>query len=297
MDVEVEAVPDGRLPQRWSPTGAGEYLNCALKFWFSRVWGWREPTSPALLVGTIVHGVLEELLALQPGERTQSTAMGLLPARLEREFEEEPTAAAQVDRKAAAELAAVSLHAYFLVEDPNTVEVLGLEGEVEATLREVPFYGKIDRLASYDDVLRITDYKTGKASPAHMWDKYRQQYLYVAGLRMLGTIVDEIELLFLGGQARSVRRPVYRAAIDRSLRDFTSAVDGSARDFDRATWSTSPGPLCRFCAFAPACPDKSPRAPRPGTAASSAILVAAGLEQRSRSAGAAPEREPVEDES
>ena len=283
MRVEVEPVDGGRLPTRWSPTGAADYISCGLKFWFGRVWGWREPTSQALLVGTIVHGVLEDLLAQPPGERRLALAIELLPERIKREFDDEPTAAGRVDPKSATDLAAASLQSYFQVEDPTTIEVLGLETEVDTTLRDIHFYGKIDRLATYDDVVRITDYKTGKASPAHMWDKYRQQYLYAAGLRMLGQLVDEIELLFLGGQARAVRRPVYKAAVDRAVLEFTGAVSGSANDFETLAWQTKPGPLCRFCAFSSACPDRTAGAPRPGTAASRKILVALGLEQRSRS--------------
>lgn len=282
MRVGVVETANGRLPGRWSPTAVGDYLSCQLKFWFGRVWGWHEPTSQALLVGTIVHGVLEDVLGHDADARTLELALALLPGRVSDEFAAEPSAQGRVDPKAATELAAMSLRAYFDLEDPAAVAVVpdGLEREVSTSIGEVAFYGKVDRLALDRELLRITDYKTGKASPGHMWDKFRQQYLYVAGLRVLGIPVDEIELLFLGGQARSVRRPVYPAAVDRALDDFRTAVEGSASDFGASAWESSTGPLCRFCAFAPACPDRTPGAPQPGSAASEAILVSLGLERR-----------------
>ncbi len=283
MRVEVVEVPEGRLPVRWSPTAVGDYLSCQLKFWFGRVWGWREPTSQALLVGTIVHGVLEDLLALPAADRTLERAVAMLPDRVTREFADEPSAAGRVDPVKATELATFSLHAYFGVEDPREVQVLddGLERGVTTELGDVAFFGKVDRLAVAGEMIRLTDYKTGKASPNYMWDKYRQQYLYVAGLRMLGQQVDEIELLFLGGEARAVRRPVYAAAVNRALGELQAAVDGAASDFAAQNWNTSPGPLCRFCAFASACPEKRGSVPKPGSAASEAILVGLGLQRRS----------------
>jgi putative RecB family exonuclease len=287
--VDVVELADGRLPTRWSPTAVGDYLSCNLKFWFGRVWGWREPTSQALIVGTIVHGVLEDVLALPPAERVLERAMALLPDRVAREFADEPTAAGRVDSVAATEFAAHSLNSYFLVEDPTRIDVLedGLERGVTADLGDVGFFGKVDRLAKAGDLIRLTDYKTGKASPNHMWDKFRQQYLYVAGLRVLGQSVDEIELLFLGGDSRAVRRPVYRAAVDRALAELQSAVDGATLDLAAKQWTASPGPLCRYCSFASACPDRRGDAPKPGTPKSEAILVNLGLERRSSRTAAA----------
>ena len=274
--VAVEA--GGRLPSMWSATAVAGYHACGLRFWFARVAGWREPDTAEQVAGRVVHGVLEDLYRRPADDRDP----GLLPGLLDTRLAALP-AAAGVDPRQVSDLAIDRLRAFLVVEpDPARVDVLadGLERKVTATLSDVPFLGYVDRLGRCDVGTRITDYKTGGSHPDRLPGALRQQYLYAAALAENGEPVDEVELLHLGTDPRSVVRPVYPAATERALRDLGTAAAGAAAAFAAAVWPASPGPLCRTCPFRRCCPATGRGASRPGSPDCDNRLTAAGLHCR-----------------
>jgi len=275
--VKVVATPLPRAP--WSATSIENFSGCPLRYWWSKVQRWQTPTTVPLLVGTAVHGALEELLALPTTDRTPVTGEPLLDQAVS-------TALAQVsdqpiDSAAVIEGARRAMGAYWDTEDPQSVDVApdGIEREVSADINGLAFRGYIDRVAVTDVGLRVTDYKTGAPKPKYWWSYWRQQLLYAKAMSECGEPVAEVELLFLTSP-RAVTRPVYPAAMQRAVDDLSRADDERATMSTDHRWEARTGPLCNWCDFRMACPAKRSRAPEPGTPESDEILRQNGLWQR-----------------
>lgn len=282
--VAVPVEPGGGLPPRWSASALSGYRDCGLRFWFTKVSGWREPTTVPLAVGNVAHGVLQDVFEFPAGQRAGVDLEPLFTARLD----EYVPAGAPVDRDEVETGARAAVATYFTLEpDPDSVAVVpgGVERELDATVAGVGFLGYVDRMSD-GPFRRVTDYKTGKSDPAWLASKFRQQYLYTAALHALGDPpVEEIELLFLGPNPRSVVRPVYPAAVARAVHDLEQAVESAAADLAAGRWTARTSGLCRMCPFARMCPALVPSAPQPGSPASDTALTAAGLARRSSGLG------------
>ena len=267
--VEVSAdVPVRDL--RWSATSVSTFEQCPLKLWWGKVAGWQEGPSVATAAGTAVHEALEHLLSREPGDRTQAAGEQLLVEALEAAADE--LEAAQVSRDEVRTKSEAALQVYWQIEDPTTVDVLGLETPLGPQLGDVPFSGYADRLAATATGVRVTDYKTGAAKPRYFGPYFRQQYLYAAALEA-DHDVTEIELLFLG-DGRRVRRPVYPAALARAVGDLTDSAEQAQVMADSGVWTARQSPLCGWCSFEKVCPLRTSRAPLPGSSASNDRLAA-----------------------
>ncbi len=273
------SVPSAPLPDRpWSASAIEDFLGCPLRYWWRKVQGWQTPSTVPMVTGRAVHLALEHLLALPPTERLPDRAEEFLAEAIASELAEAGPRIAEAEVTAGAEAA---MAAYWQTESPSSIEVApdGLERTVEVPLRGLPFLGYIDRVAVVDTGLRVTDYKTGAPKPRYWWGYWRQQMLYAAALAALDQPVAEVELLYLK-QPRAVTRPVYPAAVGRALAELETAQEQRATMADANTWEARPGPLCRYCDFASACPSQRGRVPEPGTPASDELLIEAGLTRR-----------------
>ena len=284
-NVEVEVVPAHLPASAWSATSIESFLGCPLKYWWSKVQRWNTPSTVPLVVGTSVHEALENLLALPPGKRTPRAGEEFLAAAVDKTLRS--VSGQAIDPAAVTERAQRAMGAYWDTEDPGDVEVAsnGIEREVKADIGGLAFRGFIDRIAVTDAGLRVTDYKTGAAKPKYWWGYWRQQLLFAHSLGLGDEPIAEVELLFLTSP-RAVTRPVYGAAVQRALDDLD--VAHTEREHMQLTqvWQARTGPLCNYCDFAPACPAKRSRAPRPGTAESDELLRQQGLWQREKPAAA-----------
>lgn len=277
VEVPTHDVPAGP----WSATSVEAFTGCPLKYWWGKVEKWETPTTLPLVVGRAVHNALEKLLALPPDERTPEAGEPLLEASLDAELAlvADTTFHIGIDPVAVREAARTAFAAYFDTEVPGDIDVVGIEREVTASIRGLPFRGFIDRIALNDAGLRVTDYKTGAAKPRYWWGYWRQQLLYAQALTDAGEPVVEVELLFLTSP-RSVTRPVYEAATTRAANDLERAHEQRARMAEAARWEARPSPLCGWCDFRSVCPAQVRKAPAPGSPASDEALVRAGLRKR-----------------
>ncbi len=183
----------GRLPAAVSPSQVSTFEQCALKYWFVQVRGWREPPSQATAVGTLVHDSFEDLYRLPAPERTPDTAQELLRRRavLMREDEQyDPL----LGNKAAAAHARTAVGGLYQLEDPQTlvIDPDGLERVLMADIAGVPFSGRLDRMTT-DGIVRITDYKTTprQQGPAKLPSALRQLLLYAAAVEAANNFVAE----------------------------------------------------------------------------------------------------------
>ena len=272
VDVIVDDTRSSGLPAVWSPSSVNTFISCPLSYWFTYAQGWRTAPNAVLLAGTLVHGVLEELLALEPEERTIERARGIYSAL---GAELEPQLDARVNREELRERSGVALRHYFEVENPAAVEVVpdGLERKVAARIGGVDIAGTIDRVQFSIGGVRVLDYKTGGAKPQYAAAYWRQLLLYAQMLADEGLDVADIALMYLGEPPRTLVRPVPPAARSRTADALAQAAEQRAQYDERSRWQARPSGLCRFCPFRVACPSFSDRAVAiPGSEASHRTL-------------------------
>lgn len=282
--VPIKVIDIGKsLPLHVSPSQLSNFDRCNLAYWFSSVAGWREPTTLAQIIGTLVHNVLENLLKINQEKRTKDAAWNLLRENGEEIITMNSKWLKDDDITTLKDKSAESLKGYFDLEDPTKIQISldDLERPISAIFDSVKLYGRLDRITR-DGLVKITDYKTSKKpAPQYLSDSLRQVMLYAAGLQENGIKVDEVELIYLPGRDR-VNRPTYKSAIDRAVHHLVTSRRKMEKSLETLTWNANPGTICKNCAFLKVCPAKNSTAPIPGSEASDEVLQKLNLEKRDR---------------
>ncbi len=254
--VEAVSMPAGlRLPASLSPSKVSSFTSCALAFRFSAIDRVPEPASVWTAKGTLVHRALERLYAEVPaGQRVVGQALELLhesaPLVLAEEgFEPDDLGEFVADAETLVTNA-------FRLEDPNAVNVIGLELKLEATVGSLRLRGIIDRLDLLEDgSIVVTDYKTGRA-PSEMFERKSlggvNFYAFLCE-RVLGRRPAHIQLLHLREPVAIVATPSDQsvAQLERRTSAIWTAVE---RACERDDFKPRPSRLCDFCAFKQWCP-------------------------------------------
>lgn len=270
--IDVDDSSSAALPEQWSPTSVNTYLKCSLSYWWQYAQGWRTAPTSALLAGSLVHSVLEALLAMEPPERTRERA---------REFYavEAATMLEQVDPRVDLDdlrrRAGTALNSYFVLEDPREVDVVpeGLERAVVAQFDGVRIGGSVDRLQFAVGGARVLDYKTGGAKPRYAEAYWRQLLLYARILDDMGVDVSEVALMYLGEPARLMVRPTPAGALARVEQEVVVAAQERAESHESGSWVARTSKLCSYCPFRVVCPAWSDRpVPVPGSPESTRTL-------------------------
>lgn len=257
-----DAAPGDGLPSL-SPSRAGDFKACPLRYRLRVIDRLPEAPSPAAVRGTVVHAVLEALFDLPAPERTLPAAVALLPgawaALLVAEPELGELFAEGADGAEAAWLASaeVLLESYFALEDPRRLAPAAREEYVETVLDDrLLLRGIVDRLdVAPDGAVRVVDYKTG-AAPAEMWEAkalFQLKFYALVLWRTRGVVPTVLQLLYLADRKRLTYSPteVELRAVERQLLALGDAVERARATGD---FRASPGPLCQFCDFRPVCP-------------------------------------------
>jgi putative RecB family exonuclease len=245
-----------------SPSRAGDFMTCPLRYRFRVIDKLPEAPSPAATRGTLVHSVLERLFDLPPVERTPDAAAGLLAPTWEQAVLDTPELAKLVDEgadglqswlKAAADL----LTGYFTLEDPRRLQPAARDLFVEHVLESgLKLRGYIDRLdQAPTGELRVVDYKTGR-SPGPMFERsalFQMKFYALVLWRSRGIVARELRLYYLGDRQSLVYHPD-----EAELRSFERTVQALWKAIDRARasgdWRAAPGRLCAWCDHQALCP-------------------------------------------
>lgn len=248
------------LPRSLSPSRVTSFTDCPLAFRLRAIDRIPEPPSPHATKGTLVHQVLERLVWEHPvADRTPAAAA----VELERAWQEltaDPLyAELELDGTAAAAFradAAKLVDNYFALEDPSTVDAVGVEVSLEADLGGLRLRGIIDRLDRMPDgTLVVVDYKTGRApSPRFERGKLTGVHLYALLCELtLGAVPVEVRLLHLREPVVITARPNPQTL--RGQRQRTLAVwNAIERACERDDFQPRPSGLCDFCSFQALCP-------------------------------------------
>ncbi|MHB8219175.1 MAG: RecB family exonuclease [Acidimicrobiales bacterium] len=248
-------------PRSLSPSKVSAFTECPLAFRLSVIDRLPEPPSPAAVKGTLVHSVLEGLMWNHPpGRRTRAAAADELDSawralHTDPEFLQLalPEAQAEAFRADAASL----VDNYFELEDPDSVDAVGVELGMEVQIGPMRLRGIIDRLdRNAEGDLVVIDYKTGRA-PSARFEHSRLGGVHIYALlcrELLGRAPVEVRLLYL-------RDPVAIAAApsDQTVRGqagrTTAVWSAIERACSREDFRPRRSPLCRFCHFQDMCPE------------------------------------------
>lgn len=247
------------MPYSLSPSSISSFKECPLAFRFSYLERLPEPPSPWASKGTLVHRALELLMCRPAEDRTVDAALADLDrARTELADDPEFSGLELTDEER------ILFHAdaeqlvrrYFELEDPTTVNPIGLELKLQADINGTRLRGIIDRLdLDADGELVITDYKTG-AVPSDRFERKSLSGVHIYALlceRMLGRRPARVQLFYLKKPEAIIATPTDQTiggVMGRTTALWKAIETACARDDFRPHQSR----LCDFCAFQAYCP-------------------------------------------
>ena len=248
------------LPTSLSPSKVSSFQDCALAFRFSAIDRLPEPPSAPAIKGTAVHAALERLFALPAPERTLPRARQLLAEVMAEMEHDEEFAALGLDdaeRAAFAADAGTMVGRYFDLEDPASIEPVGLEMMLEAQLDGVTVRGIIDRLERGPaGELIVSDYKTGKA-PTVTQERSRlggvNFYAYLCRV-VLGEMPAKVQLIYLGQDPQVIVAPISEQSVNALERKLGAVWAAIERACEHDDFRPKRSALCNWCAFTQWCP-------------------------------------------
>lgn len=248
------------LPRSLSPSKVTAFRDCALAFRFNSIDHLPDEPTVATVRGTMVHRVLERLFWLHPrGRRSPAAASGELES-VWNGMQAEPDYAALAlspDQADAFRSEASGLvQNYFTIEDPDAVEPVGIELQLEARVGTMRLRGIIDRLdRTPEGELVVVDYKTGRApSQAYEQSKLIGVHIYALLCReVLGRSPVQVKLLHLKEPTAIIAEPSEQALRGQRVKALAvwSAIERACRDED---FRPHVSPLCHYCRFQAYCP-------------------------------------------
>ena len=247
-----------------SPSRAGDFVACPLRYRFRTIDRLPEPPSPDAVRGTVVHKVLEELFDAPAADRTPERAGDLLVPAWAALTEAEPSLVEMFGGEGpdlAAWLASCRtvLDRYFDLEDPRRLEPAERELYVEALLdSKLLLRGFVDRVdVAPDGRIRISDYKSGKAPTEGFEAKAMFQLKFYALViwRLRGVVPSVLQLIYLGNGEILRYEPDEDdlRATERKVEAIWRAIQLARETGD---WRPSPSRLCDWCSFHQYCPTK-----------------------------------------
>ena len=256
----IRAESPWTVPVNLSPSRVESFLSCPLSFRFSSIEKLPDLPSVAATRGSLVHRALELLFMLPAPDRSADaldravdTAIAeyrLLPDFTLLGLDADATAKFDADsRKLAAN--------YLEMEDPTSINDIGLELRLEAPVGDLMLRGIIDRLElDANGELIVTDYKTGRA-PSPNWERKSLSGLNFYSFlceSLFGKRPSAIRLMYLSSKETITATP--SAQSTKFMTTRTTAVwKAVATACERDDFRPRQGPLCNYCSYQQWCPE------------------------------------------
>jgi len=243
-----------------SPSACNTFLQCPLKLKYERIDRLPQPPNINFTKGNFVHEILENLMKLDPEERTLPKAK-----EFARKFwDQQYGAEAQSLAIGADEIKRLQWDAwwcvdnYFNLEEPAEVKPFEMERWVSGLVGGAKIRGKIDRIDEAKDGLELVDYKTGKTPKKAEWGQDAIFQLNVYGILLASEVgiddeVSKLVLLYLGdGNKREY--DFTEEGQESAAKTVASVRKGIDEREASGEWEPRPSKLCDWCAFKDRCP-------------------------------------------
>lgn len=247
------------MPTRLSPSSVSTFLQCQLKYKYSRIDKIVEPPSEAQVLGNITHEALEGLFALPAGERNLPAARRIMLLQWHAKWQKVCETDLHLSPHGQHMLrwnAWSCVENYFTLENPDEVVLDGVEEEVFAEVAGVPMLGYMDRWYAEGDGAVIQDYKTGKVSkPPYDEEKKLQLYIYTDLVQQLKNVpVKRAELIYLKGKAKRVAYTPTADDLDGMRHTVRNAWEDLKTACETGEFTTNKTRLCDWCYYKQSCP-------------------------------------------
>ena len=243
---------------RLSPSRISEYQQCPQLYNYRVIQKLPEPISLDAIRGTLVHAILEELLAQPLTERTLDNAVARSSFHWEKQKEELPELETAVtDEKEWLDRIQALLTSYFNLENPQSFNPTHMEAHLELTERDsLLLHGFVDRIdIAPTGEVRIVDYKTGKSPKPGYEEKalFQLRFYGLLWFRIHGEIPKLLQLLYLGDQQVLRSSPTEKELLFTEQKALQVGEDikiSIAKNY----WPTQKSRLCDWCSFKSICP-------------------------------------------
>lgn len=243
---------------RLSPSRINEYQQCPKLYHYRVIEKRPEPLSLDAIRGTLVHNILEELLAQPVEVRTlqeaKSNVSGHWQKLKDMHHELEHLVSSEnewIDRINAL------LESYFQLENPQSFHPTHMESHLELEPSgEIQLHGYVDRIdIAPTGEVRIVDYKTGKSPRPGFEEKALFQLRFYALLwwRLHGQVPKLLQLLYLGDQ-RTLRSAPTLKELERTEEKSFQIGRDIRTSLEKEFWPTQTSKLCDWCSFKNICP-------------------------------------------
>lgn len=246
-----------------SPSRIGTFRNCPLQFRFQVIDKIPTKESQARQRGTLVHAALENLFDLPAQQRTFAAANRTMEEAWDKTLNEKPDLLAELfgeDKSGEnqfLETARQLLANYFQMENPDRLAPAHREKYLRVTDKNhLHLHGYIDRVdISPTGLVRIVDYKTGKAPAERYIGPYQFQIRFYALLWYLtqGQLPARLQLLFLKDRQVYTYTPT-AADIDATTEEIFAVWEQILTQARSGYFPPRRSPLCNWCDYRAYCP-------------------------------------------
>lgn len=243
---------------RLSPSRISEYQQCPQLYNYRVIQKLPEPISLDAARGTLVHTILEELMAMPVSERTLERATSRAPHIWQHQKQEdELLAEAVTDEKEWLDRVNALLVSYFQLENPQSFQPTHIEEHLELPESDqLLLHGYVDRIdIAPTGEVRIVDYKTGKAPKPGYEEKalFQLRFYGLLWYRKFGVIPKLLQLLYLGDQQVIRSTPTENDLIAAEKKALQTGRDIKV-SIQENYWPTQKSRLCDWCSFKSICP-------------------------------------------
>lgn len=246
-----------------SPSRIGTFRNCPLQFRFQVIDKIPTKESQARQRGTLLHAALENLFDLPAQQRTFAAASRTMEEAWDKTLSEKPDLLTELfgeDKSGEnqfLETARQLLANYFQMENPDRLAPAHREKYLRVTDKNhLHLHGYIDRVdISPTGLVRIVDYKTGKAPAERYIGPYQFQIRFYALLWYLtqGQLPARLQLLFLKDRQVYTYTPT-AADIDATTEEIFAVWEQILTQARSGYFPPRRSPLCNWCDYRAYCP-------------------------------------------
>jgi DNA helicase-2/ATP-dependent DNA helicase PcrA len=237
---------------RISQSNIEDYRACPLRFYFGKVLNLPSPSNPNMILGSVVHSVLEEAGRALSEKRV--TPLDELIATFEKRWSS--VSLDDPDRKERLRQRGHDILERFVrVQAQKPGYPLELEKSFSIPLQDAEgnevanLVGRIDRIDAVPDGLEIIDYKTGK-QPKNSKNDLQLPIYSLACSQLYGKYPSAVTFLYLGDDDPLVSETCDPARLDEIKSEIMEIID----EINSSEFVATPGFVCNGCSFARICP-------------------------------------------